>query len=278
MRRIILAVFAVATGLLTLSPVTSAISIQIKPTIYKNVELKKGEKKKSYVDIANPTAMKQTVTLSVKAFRQIDSEGMLQFYDSEQVAKGVQLDLTEFELNPKDVVRVYFLLDGSVLPSGDVFAAIFAETVPRDSAVAQSVRVGTLLSIVNGTPSSHSAAINNLNAPLFQWGDGIQATFSVKNTAAKDTATGFFPRLRVALQPYSEKDIEGPLVFAGIERSVSYRDPGNYFGIMRLNVSTDGGSASRWLFAMTGFWRWLAPLIALVIVGSVFAILKRRRR
>jgi hypothetical protein len=202
---------------------------------------------------------------------------MLQFYDSEQVAKGVQLDLTEFELNPKDVVRVYFLLDGSVLPSGDVFAAIFAETVPRDSAVAQSVRVGTLLSIVNGTPSSHKAAISDLKASFFQWGDAIQATFSVKNTAAKDTATGFFPQLKVAVQPYSEKDVEGPLVFSGIERSVSYRDPGSYFGIMRLNVSTDGGSASRWLFAVTGYWRWLAPLIVLVLAVSVFAVFRHRR-
>jgi hypothetical protein len=256
---------------------THAASIQIQPTIYKNVILKKGEKAKSFVDISNPTATTQEIRLTVQRYKQIDDSGSLTFFDDESVSKGVKLDLDNFELNPRDSIRVFFQLDGTILPFGDIFAAIFARTVPRDGMVAQAVQVGTLLAVTNGTPAAHTATIDNLSASPFQWSDSIDAALTVKNTAPEGSATGFFPQITVNLQPYSSRTVEGPLVFAGRSRSVSYTQKGSYFGIIRLNVQTDSGQASRWLFAVTGYWRWLAPTIIFGILLIVFTVRQRGR-
>ncbi len=255
-----------------------ATSLQIQPTIYKNVVLKKGEKAKAFVDISNPTAIKQEVKLTVQRYRQIDDDGTLTFFDDEAVSKGIKLDLDNFELNPRDSIRVFFQLDGSMLPSGDVFAAIFARTVPIAGTVAQAVQVGTLLSVTNGTPTSHSAEITSLTAPFFQWGESIHASIVVKNSAPESSATGFFPDLTINVQPYETRTVEGPLVFAGRSRSVDYTQKGSYAGFVRLNVTTEGGQASRWVFVVTGFWRLLLPLliIAMLIIGLIVRKLSRR--
>lgn len=257
---------------------THADSLKIRPTLYKNIVLERGEKAKSFVDISNPTASVQEIKLSVQRYKQIDDNGSLTFFNDESVSKGLKLDLDNFELNPRDSIRVYFQLDGSILPSGDIFAAIFAKTVPKDSMVAQAVQVGTLLSITNGTPLSHSIEITELSSGFVQWGDSIDASMVLKNTAQEGSATGFFPQISVKLQPYSTRSVEGPLIFAGRSRTISYTQKGNYFGFIQLNVDAEGSHAGRWLFAITGFWRWLAPLIIFVIFLGTFSWRQRRRK
>jgi hypothetical protein len=277
MRRIITILILSVIGVVSFSSTTHAASLQIQPTLYKDIVLKKGEKSKGYVDISNPSATSQEVKLTVQRYKQIDDTGTLTFFDDETISKGIELDLDNFVLNPRDAIRVYFQLDGTILPSGDIFAAIFAKTIPEDAMVAQVVQVGTLMAITNGTPPSRAAAITALSAPLFQWGNAIDASMVIKNTAREGVATGFFPRLNVNIQPYSSRTVDGPLIFAGRSRSIDYTQKGNYFGIIRLQVKTEGGQASRWLFAITGFWRWLAPLIIFVLVLGVFILRQQRR-
>jgi hypothetical protein len=113
---------------------------------------------------------------------------------------------------------------------------------------------------------------------LFQWGDSIDASMVVTNPAEEGSATGFFPKIFIDLQPYSSRTVDGPLVFAGNSRSISYTQKGNYFGIMRLQVKTNADSKSTFLFAVTGFWRWLAPLILVSIILAIFFMRQQRRK
>ena len=254
-----------------------AQSLQIQPTIYQDVHLKKGERKKAFVDIRNLSSAAQIIAMKVQAFRQTDDNGALAFYDNEQIEQGVVLDLKEFELRGGEAARVYFLMDGTKLPQGDVFAAIFAQTSPEDEAAAQSAQVGSLVTITNGTLSSHTANVSQLSAAPLQIGDSLDAQYAITNPADEKTATGFFPEITVHAWPYDTRSVQGPLLFAGRTRSIQYHQPGNYFGIINLQVSAGGQQASRLLFAVTGYWRWLAPLILVVIIGSAWAVKKTLR-
>jgi hypothetical protein len=255
--------------------IAGAQSLEIHPTIYQDIHLERGERKKAFVDVRNLSATTQVISMKVQAFRQVDDNGALAFYDNEQVAKGVLLDLTEFELRGGEAIRVYFLMDGTKLPEGDVFAAIFAQTSPPKEAAAQSIQVGSLLTITNGTPASHTADVSSLQVGQLQVGEAITARFSLTNPADEHRATGFFPSVTVRTWPYDQRVVRGPLLFAGRTRTIDYRQPGNYIGIIRLEVDAGGKKSSHLLFVMTGIWRWLAPLI--VVVGAVIAILILRR-
>lgn len=255
----------------------SAQSLKIAPLIYDDATLGKGEVKKGFVDISNPESTKNTVALQVKAFRQIDDEGGLEFYASEQVAAGVKLDFDRVTLEPRGAMRVYFVLDGAKLPQGDVFAAVLASTIPDGTAAAaQSVSVGTLLVIQNGTPSSHQADITSFTTSWLQIGDGLSAAMKLHNPADPKSATGFFPSVRVATQPYGATTVKGPLLFAGRTRSVEYRQNGNYFGPIYLKASVGSSEKGQIVFAVTGYWRWLAP--ALLVGVTMIALVMRRAR
>lgn len=256
-----------------------AQSLRIVPLMYDDAVLGKGEVKKGFVDISNPESTAQTVQLSVKAFRQINDQGGLEFYSNEQVAAGVKLDFSQVKLDANGAMRVYFLLDGAKLPSGDVFAAVLASTVPeRASTAAQSVSVGTLLVIQNGTPGSRSAAITEFSTGWLQVGDGLSAHMKVNNPADPKSATGFFPSIVVAAQPYSTMTVKGPLLFAGRTRDVDYRQAGNYFGPMYLKASTSGSEKGQLVFAITGYWRWLAPVLVVVFAALLWITRRVTRR
>lgn len=274
MQRFALFVFACIASLIAQGQVAHADSLEIRPTIYQDIHLGKGERKKAYVDVLNPTATKQTVTMKAQAFRQTDDSGGLAFRDNEQVAKGVKLDLSEFELAPHEAIRVFFLLDGTILPSGDVFAAIFAESTPAAQAAAQAVRVGTLLTITNGTPSSHVADVEDLSVGFFQVGEAITARFLLHNPADETRATGFFPNVTVKMSPYATRQVKGPLLFAGRTRTIDYRQAGDYFGFVTIRVDAGGVAKSRIIFAVTGYWHWLAPLILACLGTGIFIVKK----
>lgn len=264
----------------------AASGMSIAPLEYR-ASLGAGEFKKGYIDVVNPDATTIVVQFSVQAFRQVDNQGGLQFYDNPAITKGVQLDLESVELGPREGARVYFQLDASSLPSGDVFAAIFATSEPNKQNVLTlpSARVGTLLMIQNGTPPKHHAEVAAIDTDWLQIGDAVTARLLIKNTdPSGGSAIGFSPTIDVALQPYTMRSVNGPLIFAGFSREVIYRQPGNYFGPLVINASIDGISATRLVFVVTGFWRWLAPLILVAIV-LVLVVLrhhltsqKRRRK
>jgi len=282
---IVFASFAIGVALLLAgvsASQASASSMSIAPLEY-DATLKAGEYRKGYVDVVNPESSKVRVGLLVQAFKQVNSDGGLEFYDSPDVTRGIKLDLDGIELGPKEGARIYFQLDASKLPSGDVFAAILAESVLSNKSVQSlpSARVGTLLMIENGTPPTHHAEIDSMEANFWQIGSDIKARFQVKNTdRVGGKALGFIPKINVSLAPYSAKTIDGPLVFASNTRQIAYAQPGDYFGPMLLKASVDGKSSSKLVFAMTGYWRWLAPtIVAIVVLIFVFnKILHIRRR
>lgn len=274
---VMLAVVGIA---LAPSPV-AADGLAIGPLEYRTT-LAPGQAKKGFVDIQNQSASSVEVHLKAQAFKQINDQGGLQFYDSAAVSAGVKLDLDDITIPPRAAAHVYFLLDGTKLPSGDVFAAILATTAGREHAVTvPSVQVGTLLLIENGTPSSHTAQIRGLEVPWLQIGGKLSARFMVKNTDPPQKLTGFEPSISVATWPYGSKTVKGPLVFAGHSREVDYTQPGNYFGPMFIKVKTGSSEQSQLIFAVTGYWRWLAPLIlmlCLCALGVARAILHHRKR
>lgn len=255
----------------------AADGLSIGPLEYKT-SLKAGEVKKGFVEVQNQSGQPVEVHLKARAFKQVNDQGGLQFYDAEAISDGIKLDLNDVTIPPHAGVHVYFLLDGSKLPSGDVFAAILASTTGNDQAVTvPSVQVGTLLLVENGTPPSHHAKITTLQAPWLQVGGKLAAKFTVQNTDPARKLTGFTPSITVSAWPYTHKTVQGPLIFAGRAREVAYTQPGNYFGPLLLRIKTGSSEESSLIFAVTGFWQWLAPLIAACLVIFWVALMRIRR-
>jgi hypothetical protein len=267
-------------ALLLFSPVSlvSAESLRIVPLEYQTT-VKVGEKQKGYVDISNPEANTVEVGFEVQAFRQIDDKGNIEFYTDKSISSGIILDLDSVEMGPHEVLRLMFFIDGTKLPQGEVFAAILAHTVPRNtSGAAQSVRVGTILEITNGTPGAHTASIGDFSAPFFQFSDRVSAQFVVKNEDSTGGTGGFRPQLTFDVAPYSTKQVKGPLVFTGRSRGVAYSQPGNYFGFVWLRAQVGTSSAGSWAFVITGYWRWLAPMVFMALITLVIAVYVTRRK
>ncbi len=260
----------------------AATSLQIAPLLIKT-SLAKGEYKKGYVDVSNPLATAATVYLQVNSFVQADDDGRLNYLSDEQIQAGVKLDLTEVVLPPRGTLRVYYQLDSSKLKTGDNCIVIFASSSPvtKDIQTLPGVRVGALLYVENATLSKREAVVEDLSAPLWQIGEGIEARFKVRNTAESGQATGFFPPLTMQYGGYAEQKREGPLVFAGRSREVTYRQAGDFIGVRWLRVATGSSQQQVPVIAVTGYWRWLAPLLGIGVgmaIVVIVAYLRRKRR
>lgn len=278
MRRVLAGIAIAFFAVVGLSQPSSALGLKIAPLSYE-AELGKGEIKKGYVDISNPSSTPVKVKLEAQAFRQIDDEGSLEFYESEQIKEGVKLDFETITIGAREAYRVYFLLDSAKLSSGDNFAAIFASTIAQPGAgTTQSVRVGTLLSIQNGAVDARQGAVESFVANWLQVGEGLSATTKVKNTADPQKATGFYPSIQASIAPYGSRTVKGPLVFAGRTRTVELQHPGSYFGPVLLGARVGESSKTSLVFAMTGYWRWLAPIIGVVIIASGLVYRRVRSR
>lgn len=257
-----------------------AATLSVSPLKY-DAELKAGEKKKGFVDISNPSAEGLVVKLTVQAFRQIDDQGTLQFYDSDAISDGVKLDYSEVEIGPRETLHLAFLLDGNKLPEGDVFAAIFAGAEPsRLGAAEQTVKVGTLLIITNGTPANHIAVVEQLSVPWLQIGGEFSAHFALRNTANQSEGTGFAPEVTVSAWPFIHDVVTGPLVFSGRTRQVDYVKSGSFMGLVRVGVKTGQSEQAAYTFLITGYWKWLFPLLLVLVAGGgmlVWTLYRRRR-
>ena len=256
------------------SSVGAAPGLQLRPLVYRD-HLDSGSVKQGFLDISNPDEHAVEIMTSVQGFRQIDDQGTLQFYDDPALAKAILPDVQDVELGPHEALRLYFSIDSNRLPAGDVFAVIFARTVPKsDQQIGQSVQVGTLLVLENGQTGARQASLQSLTMPFVQFGGGVQARAVVHNDATSGTATGFYPELRMSLSPWGPQgQIEAPLVFAGHSRQVEVSLPANLFGFYMLTAKVGGTQQSQLLFAMTGYWQWLGPLVILgVMVGLVWLV------
>jgi len=258
-----------------------ALSLKMQPLIYHDT-LVKGETKKGFVDISNPTGETLRLRTSVQAFRQIDDNGSLQFFDNAQVAAGIKPDLDEFELGPRQALRLYFLIDGTKLPSGDVFGALFVSTVPMGAVGSvSSLRLGTLFVLTNGTPGSREADITKLDVGFWQFGDGIDGQFTIKNTARAGEATGFFPSVTVALDPgRSQHQVESKLVFAGRSRQSDFHINTSRIGLYKISAAYGDSREGKVIFMVTGYWRTvvLVALLLLIAAGLLGWKLHRRRQ
>ncbi len=280
MKRGIIALVAATISVAIISPPSQALTLKIAPLSYQ-ASLEQGEKQKGFVDIANPGAIPVVVKLHVQAFRQINDAGELEFYDNQQVSAGVQLDLNEVELGAHESLHLAFLLDGSKLPQGDVFAAILGTALISggQGGATQSVQVGTLISATNGTPLGHEAVITRFDTPFLQIGDNVDANITVKNTADPKRYTGFYPTISYEIWPFAKENVQGPLIFAGRSRDITLRQSGNYIGFVSVNVAAENNHQRKIIFVITGYWRWLSllTLVALLAGSSLFYRHRNRR-
>lgn len=255
--------------LLVATKPASAMGLSIRPLQY-NVKLAVGERQKGFVDITNPTPESAVVTTSVQAFRQIDDKGSIQFYTSAAITAGVIPDLQEFALGPRETVRLFFIVDGTKLPSGDVFAAIFATLKPPTATHAstseQTVRVGTILSIVNGTPGARQADVTQLSLGFWQFDTKISGTYTVKNTADPVKTTGFYPAVSLSMMPLSlHQAATSKLVYAGRSRTNEFQIKTQRFGLYKITAQYGSSRKSTWVFVLSGVWQ-------LVVGASMFTL------
>lgn len=274
--RVYVWVFVAAVALaLVVAPGVQADSLKIQPLQYQ-AELKKGEYKKGFVDITNPTASSAIVELYVNGFSQVDDKGNLVFFEDEQIKRGIRLDYDTATIGPKQTLRLFFVIDGNKLPTGDIFAAIFAQTKAANQPGANtSVRVGSLIMVTNQTPGSRKATIAQLDMATVQIGDGVQGSVAVKNSAQKGSTTGFFPSIGVEVAPWGGESIfKGPLIFAGNTRTSDFYVPTNLFGVYQVTVSANDARKTTTVFLVTGWWRIVAPAATIALIGAVFVAVK----
>jgi len=273
-------VFLVLGVALLSSEPAQALGLKVAPLDY-TVALKKGEKQKGFIDLSNPTAVTMRVKTSVQAFRQTDDRGSLTFYDDEQVGAGVKPDLDEFELGPREAVRMYFLVDGTKLPEGDIFAAIFFTTQPtkQGAGVTELVRLGTLLNITNGTAGQRQAEIVDLSVPFIQFGSDIKGTYRVHNTGDPQKSTGFYPNVVVAIDPFHQELVQrGRLVFAGRTRENSFEMTSARLGFYKVSASYGESRKEQWVLMLDGVSLAILGLVLIVGTGTFLGVRRARKK
>ena len=255
---------------------SSAHSLGLKVTPLKYEEsLEVGEQKSGYVDIANPNDSSVLVRTSVEGFRQINNQGDLEFFEDERLEAGITIDLEQFELGPREAVRIQFDINTNNLPEGGVYAALFFETDAQEitgdiSGIGTTARVGTLLILQNGE-GEVSGEISELAVPFWQFGTGITGNLSIYNEES-ERAVGFNPELAVKITPWGERaEQESGLVLPGVTRDFDLVRRGDYIGILPVTVYDEatGQEASTWVFAVTGLWRFILPFLTLSIGASL---------
>ncbi len=257
-----------------------ASGLKIAPLEYRTT-LKSGEKQRGFIDVSNPSKETVRVSASTQAFRQTDDNGSLEFFDDAHVSAGILLDLDEFDLGPHEAVRMYFVLDGTRLPAGDVYGAIFFTTAParyRESGVGQSIRLGTLLSITNGSPGSRKAEITKLNVPFLQLGDVIRGDYRIKNTGDSRASTGFYPKVKLSARLFGEeRQNRAKLVFAGRTRQNDFELKTPPFGLYRVTAGYGTSKQSAWVFVAHPI-ALIVLAVALVLGGLILSLRHRKKR
>lgn len=257
------------------APTSSALGLKIAPLEYKTT-LAPNERQSGVIDISNPSGQSVHVQTSVQAFKQIDNNGSLQFYNDERVAKAIRPSLKELDLGPREALRLPFTIDGATLPSGDVYAAIFFTTdlsTPKNG-VGQLVRVGTILSIINKAPGSRSAVVTGVSLPFLQLTDTVSGTYAIKNTGPTDS--GFYPTVTLSSWPGGKKkDFESTLVFGGRERQNDFRLQTG-FGIHYVTVGYGSSEKGQWVVTLAP-WMLVLGVLILFIIGIEVLLYKKRR-
>lgn len=253
-----------------------ALGLKVAPLEYK-ATLEQDERLQGFVDVSNPSGQTVNVQTTVQSFRQIDNDGGLQFFEDERISAGIKPELPSFELGPREAARIAFTIDSRVLPEGDVYAALFFTTEPRQpmGGVGQSVRVGTILSLVNKTPGARQAQVTGLDVPFLQFSDTVAGSYVIKNTGPD--GTGFYPSVQLESWPGGQsKQVDSSLVFGGRERrnDVSLRLG---YGIHYVKAGYGDSEKGQWV-ALIAPWMVAVGLLVLLVVSAEIMLLKRRRK
>lgn len=255
----------------------TALGLKVTPLEYKT-SLHKGERKQGVIDVSNPSHQTVKVSVSVQAFRQISDQGGLQFYDDKQIQLGITPGLKDFELGPREAVRIQFLLDSANLPKGDVYAAIFltTETKQPRTGVGQLVRVGTLLSIVNQSAGNRKAEITDVTLPVLQLSSSVKGKYQIRNTGA--STSGFYPAVTITSWPNGKPvQRDGSLVFGGRERSNDFSyDAG--VGLHFIEVGYGDSKKGQWVLALPAWLLVVVGLVGIIIWIELLLYRKRRRQ
>lgn len=255
-------------------------SLRVTPLHY-NASLKAGERQQGVVDITNPGDTAVTVEVSTKSFRQTNAQGDVTYYDDAQVSAGIIPDM-QFSLGPGETERMAFLLDGTKLPTGNVFGALMFATKPpaNKSAVSTStsIRLAVLFAITNGTAGDQQAEITAASIPFWQIGYTIHGIYTIKNTGDPSKSSGFFPQVAITAKPFSSTVThDSSLVFAGISRDNQFAVPTNRFGFYKVTVSYGSSSRSSWVFIASPFALIVAGVAGLLFVSLATIWWKRAR-
>ena len=255
-----------------------APGLQLNPLEYRDI-LTAGRIKSGHVDVANPGDGPITIETSVRGFRQTGTQGQLQFFDDPDLAAGITVDLSSFDLGPREAVRVGFVVDPAKLPAGGVYAAIFFRTLPptqsaASSYVAQSANIGTLLELQNGPAGPHQGAVTAANFSFWQFGRGLTGSLAYTNTDRTSHPTGYRPNLTVQILPWGAKPkLTTGLVLPGSTRQFAISRPGSYLGLLPI-IITDldtHRTTTSWVFACTGVYQWLVLVLAIILIILVLA-------
>lgn len=261
------------TGLLAGSA-RAEVGLQLNPLKYED-QLTTDHIKSGFIDVANPADTTVTIRTDVQGFRQVNLEGDLQFFPDDRLRSGITPGLTEFQLGPRESIRVTFSVDPAKLPSGGVYAAIFFRTLPPPPAVdtgiayiTESANVGTLLILQNGAGRPGTGRLVQVQLPFWQWGRGLAGAVQYQNGNSAADGLAFNPRLASRALPWSRSaSFTGPFIMPGNTRQFAWQRPGAFLGLLPVTLTDTltGARTTRWVLACTGWWRWLAPLLLFLL-------------
>ena len=268
--RAVAAGLALAGALLPSTAAATAPSLQLAPLQYEDslgTTVKTG-----HIDVSNPTDGPVEVTTSVKGFRQKGTNGDLEFYDDSDLSAAITTDLDSFGIGPREAIRVMFSVNPAKLPAGGTYAAIFFRTQPApgsstSSYISESANLGTLLILRNGATVAPKGGLSGLAAAFWQTGPGLAAGAIVTNSASPRGGVAFRPGLTARVLPWGHSATTSTgLVLPGSTRRFAVSRPGSYFGLLPLTVTDSATHSSRtaWVFAFTGFYHWLVPLLLIL--------------
>jgi hypothetical protein len=273
---------------LTPAPASADVpGLQASPLEYKDT-LTPGHVSSGFVDVSNPGDNTITIQTSVQGFRQTDNVGHLAFFDDPDITSAIKIDLTSFDLGPREAIRVVFNVDPAKLPAGGIYAVIFFRTIdPSQSAatsfVQESANIGTLLELTNGKVGPHQGAVTKTSFQFWQFGRGLTGSLDYQNTDHSPAPAGFHPSLKVQVLPWGAAPVlTTGLVLPGVTRHFNVARLGSYFGLLPIIITdTDTHKVvTTWIFACTGNYQWVVVVLGIVIIlllpARILPVFKRR--
>lgn len=251
-------------------------SLQVNPLKYED-KLDSDKVRSGFIDVANPGDAAVQVRASVQGFRQADLDGNLEFFDSETFSRAIKPGLTDFEIGPRESIRVTFTVEPSKLPPGGVYAVIFFRTVPNavpssaTSRIFESANIGSLLLLQNGPIGHATGQLDTFNLSFFQTARGIQGSIKYKNLST-DNPSAIYPSFQVKTFPWGKPTtITGPFIMPGRSRRFDFEKPGSYLGLIPLFLTDKATNKTEvsWVLAATGRFSWLPPVLFASLITTL---------